>query len=286
MQDLDSIADLIVCEQTSPLDNTVTSMDVRKVGNETVARFDTNLQSFEIINRNGRMYLGDNIWDRIVHDDEIQTCLRGNRWFGEMDHPFNRIETEKLSQARMRKVDMSNRSHVIINPRIKGNLLKATIESSCNDVGKGFRDEVLRGMIPAFSCRAVARMERRNNKPTVIVGKLVTYDWVLYESHPEAEGSENLTVKRVGGNVPITESASSNFKTLGDVIVPVDALNRVAEKDKNVNFIMEACNLSNDDLIGYNSLSKRVVIGDRNTRIFAKLSQKSIATLEDALSMY
>ena len=41
MKEFDPIADLYVCEQTSPIDNTVSSLDVRKAGGDTVARFDT-----------------------------------------------------------------------------------------------------------------------------------------------------------------------------------------------------------------------------------------------------
>ena len=284
MKEFDPIADLYVCEQTSPIDNTVSSLDVRKAGGDTVARFDTTLQSFDVMNRNGRMYLGDNVWQSI-QTEENQTLIRGNRWFGEQDHPFNTTESGKLTPERMRKIYMPNRSHVILNPRIRGNLLLATIESSCNDVGKGFRDEVLRGMVPAFSCRAVARMERRNNKPTIIIGKLITYDWVLFQSHREAEGANNLAQRQIGNNLPIVES-TTDTRTMGDVIVPVDALKSVAEKDRNVNYIMESYDISNEGLIGYNSSSKRVIIGDRNTRIYAKLEPESIASIENVLSMF
>lgn len=284
MQEFDPIADLFVCEQTSPLDNTVSSLDARKAGGETVARFDTTLQSFDVMNRNGRMYLADNVW-QAIQTEENQTLIHGNRWFGEQDHPFNTTEAGKLTPERMRKIYMPNRSHVILNPRIKGNLLLATIESSCNDVGKGFRDEVFRGMVPAFSCRAVARMERRNGKPTIIVGKLITYDWVLFQSHREAEGADGTVERRIGGSIPVTES-TSDVRTAGDVVIPVDALIQVAEKDPNVNCIMESYNFTNDDLIGYNSSSKRVIIGDRNNRIFARLKPESIASIENALSMF
>nr|DAU65871.1 MAG TPA: Prohead core protein serine protease [Caudoviricetes sp.] len=284
MKEFDPIADLYVCEQTSPIDNTVSSLDVRKAGGDTVARFDTTLQSFDVMNRNGRMYLSDNVWQSI-QTEENQTLIRGNRWFGEQDHPFNTTESGKLTPERMRKIYMPNRSHVILNPRIRGNLLLATIESSCNDVGKGFRDEVLRGMVPAFSCRAVARMERRNNKPTIIIGKLITYDWVLFQSHREAEGANNLAQRQIGNNLPVMESVTDT-RNVGDVIIPVDALKSVAEKDRNVNYIMESYDISNEGLIGYNSSSKRVIIGDRNTRIYAKLEPESIASIENVLSMF
>lgn len=284
MQEFDPIADLFVCEQTSPADNTVSSLDTRKAGGDTVARFDTTLQSFEVMNRNGRQYLGDNVWSNIL-TEENQTLIRGNRWFGEQDHPFNTTEAGKLTPERMRKIYMPNRSHVIINPRLKGNLLVSTIESSCNDVGKGFRDEVLRGMVPAFSCRAVARMEMRNGKPTIIISKLITYDWVLYQSHREAEGASNVGIKQLGG--PIVESVSEDGTHKTDVIVPLaEVLKNVSEKDRNVNCIMESYDFTNEELIGYNSSSKRVIIGDRNSRIFAKLAPESIASIEDALSMF
>ena len=94
MQEFDPIADLFVCEQTSPADNTVSSLDTRKAGGDTVARFDTTLQSFEVMNRNGRQYLGDNVWSNIL-TEENQTLIRGNRWFGEQDHPFNTTEAGK-----------------------------------------------------------------------------------------------------------------------------------------------------------------------------------------------
>ena len=177
----DAMALVFVSEQTSPTDNVVRSIDVKNTAGSTVVQFETTLHSFDVINRNKRYYLGDNIMDTINNDDEIQTMLRGKRWFGEQDHPSDIYTANKLTPGRMRKIYMPNRSHVILDPKRVGNRLNSVIESSCNDVGQGFRDEVLRGMIPAFSCRALARMENINNRPTVIARKVVTYDWVLYQ---------------------------------------------------------------------------------------------------------
>ena len=78
MKEFDPIADLYVCEKTSQIDNTVSSLDVRKAGGDTVARFDTTLQSLDVMNRNGRMYLGENVW-QAIQTEENQTLIRGNR---------------------------------------------------------------------------------------------------------------------------------------------------------------------------------------------------------------
>ena len=67
----------------------------RQLESDTVARFDTTLQSFDVMNRNGRMYLGDNVW-QAIQTEENQTLIRGNRWFGEQDHPFNTTESAPI----------------------------------------------------------------------------------------------------------------------------------------------------------------------------------------------
>ena len=77
MKEFDPIADLYVCEQTSPIDNTVSSLDVRKAGGDTVARFDTTLQSFDVMNRNGRMYLVDHTLLKVLWK-MIMTSLQRN----------------------------------------------------------------------------------------------------------------------------------------------------------------------------------------------------------------
>lgn len=247
--------------------------------------FDTNLQDFDVLNRNQRYYDGKNIWE-CIQSEKIQSLLATGGWFGEFDHPAPEVEGEKLTPQRIQNVPPKYRAFKIMNPRIEGNVLKARIQSAQGEVGEGFGKEVLAGWIPQFSCRAIATMVMRNGKPYVIVRRLITYDAPWYPSHKIAHATSGakVTTKSFTESVEDTvttmlESAKDKIK---DVMIPLkEILTDIGRRDVTAGLIMESFDLSMDDLCGFNESHDQIIIKDHDNYIYCNIDPKSVDMVND-----
>lgn len=284
-KDLTDVGFMYVAEQCSPSsdDNTVKNINVVNKSGVFFVEFDTGLHSFECMNRNDRMYLRSNLEENFK-TERIQSLLHDNAFFGEQDHPMEITEHGKLAKKRVQNIYMPNRSHKIMLPKFEGNMLNAHIQTaSGTEAGRGFANEIIQGLIPDFSCRAIATLRLINGKPVVIVRKLITYDWVLYPSHKEATiiGSPTGAIKEIATTV--TESAKDRIKKFTkDVALPLkEILESVGMKDPNTELIMESFDLDKSALVGFDDDKTHAIIKDNNNVIYSNMSPKTIHEVED-----
>ena len=288
-----SLGFMYLAEQTSPEDNKVTDLKVITENGIRYSRFHTGLHSFRCYNRNKRRYWGPNV-EQCVHTERIQDMLRRRGWFGEMDHPLQIEANNPLSEERVRTIYMPSRSHKILNPIFKGDMMEADIETaSGSENGIGFHNEIIQGLIPAFSCRSIAFIGTINGEPYVIIRFLVTYDWVLYPSHREAEmiGGANTITKQ---DKIIVESAHPGLVLPGgrrkfteDVMIPLDELiGFTADRDENIKILMESFELTREDIVGFDSTLEHAIVRDGNNVIFANISAKTTNEVKDFLSSF
>lgn len=272
---VDSALGLIyISEQTSPEDNVVKNMDVIDKGNGVFyVKFRTCMHSFDVLNRNSRMYDASNIMD-CIGSERIQHYLSHGGWYGEMDHPTPFIQGEKLHPERINLIWMKNTSHRFLNPTVERNLLMSDVETDAGtDAGMNLAKKMVQGFIPGFSCRAIASMVNKNGRPLVLCRKVVCYDWVLYQSHREAEQDtsvKNSFISKVAKTTDmITEKVKDGAK---EILVPLkEILENVGRTDVNAQVVMEAFELSNDDLVGFNKDHSQIVIRDDNNLIYCNM---------------
>lgn len=283
----DYLGFVYIAEETNSADRVVKSLDVVEKGSIFFVSFDSVLHSFEIINRNTRQYLGDNIMECIEKSEKIQACLADNAWFGEQNHPTQVNVNDKLTPERLRDIWMPNRSHKIMRPRRKGNLLEAHIEtSSGTDAGRGFACEIIQGLKPAFSCRAIAYMKMINGKPTVIVRQLITYDWVLYPSHKEAHAITTPVANMKKINTYMTESAI-DMSAQEDVMIPLhEILGYISDKDMPANVVMESFNLGPESLVGLDSSRKHVMMRDGSNMLYINIDPNTKKEVDDFFASF
>ena len=282
-----SIGSVFISEKSNMDCRDISSVDVVNKNGVFYVSFDANLHSFGVINRNNRQYLAENIWKCITESEKIQSWLSDNAWYGEMNHPTQYYKNQEMTPERLQDPAMENRSHKILNPKIVGNLLQAHIQTaSGTDVGVGFAKEIIQGLKPAFSCRAVAVMQMVNGKPTVIIRRLITYDWVLYPSHKEAHiiSEPKLVNKMV--NV-YSESVSDTNDYVPDFMISLkDILKTVGNEDPSTATIMESFNLSFDDLIGFDESHKHAIIKDGDNRIYANINPQTKHKVDDFFASF
>jgi hypothetical protein len=239
--------------------------------------FEANLQDFDVENRNHRYYDAKNIMDNI-HTERIQNLLQNGGWFGEFDHPASEYNGNDLSPQRIQNVPPQYRAFKIMKPHLVGNVLRATIQSAQGAVGEGFGKEVLAGWIPQFSVRAVASMENRNGKPYVNVRRLITYDAPWYPSHKIAHAVTKPVVTVKSFNT-MTESVDESNT---DLCIPLkDMIRTVANEDVNTNMIMEAFDLTLEDVQGFTKDRKHLIIKDENNVVYSRINPDTVKKVND-----
>lgn len=294
MQMTDELGLMYIAEQTSPDENTVKNLKCTDKANSFFVEFDTILQSFSKLNRNKRMYLANNIGENLK-TPRIQSMLRTNGWYGEQDHPLQITEDGKLTPERVKTIYMPNRSHKIINPTVDGNLLRAKIETaSGTEAGRGMAMEIIQGLIPCFSCRAIASLTNTNGMPTVWVRMLVTYDWVLFPSHEEAE-MQGAPVAKSRSLGTITEkaqdtigSALKRFKKFSETVtVPLhEIIEYTGKHDTNTQIILESFGLDESNMVGFDKEFNHAVIKNDDNYIYANISPRTKSEVMDFLSSF
>lgn len=259
-------------EQTSFEDdyNGKFGYEVVDKGSRFYVLFDAVLQSFGIKNRNGREYDINNIWEKIQTDDYIQDQLRKNSWMGEIDHPAPILKGEELTMQRIANPDLKLTSHYIRSPKREGNLLTAHIQTdSSNENGMNMAIKIVDGkIVPCFSARVLGALRNIMGKMIVYVNKLVTYDWVLYPSHPEAEAR----IKQ-----PLVESVNEAAKYAGAKVVFLKELAQSAANDsKEVQLICESFGLTIDDVVGLTDTGNSLVITENSNVYIQPIRDKFI----------
>ena len=271
IQDLSTLC--YIQEQTSFTD------DYKNFGYEVVDKgsrfyvlFDAVLQSFGIKNRNGREYDANNIMEKIRTDDYIQSMLRQNSWVGEIDHPAPEFKGQELTMQRIANPDLKKTSHYIRNPHLNGNLLEARVQTdSSNENGMNMAIKIVDGkIIPCFSARVLGALRNIMGRPVVYVNKLITYDWVLYPSHPEALAKITQ---------PLTESVNTMENYINSKIVFLKDLARMAANNsKETEWLCESFGLTIDDVIGVTSTGNSVVVKENSNIYVQPITDKFVRT--------
>ena len=265
---------IYISEQTSPEDNVVKNIDVVNKGNGVFyVKFRTCMHSFDVLNRNSRMYEASNIMD-CIGSERIQHYLSHGGWYGEMDHPTPMKMGEKLHPDRINLIKMDNTSHRFLNPTVEGNLLMSDVETdSGTDAGMNLARKMVQGFIPGFSCRAIASMVNKGGKPVVLCRKVICYDWVLFQSHREAEQDtsvKNSFISKIANGA--TEVVEKVKTGANEVLIPLkEILKDVGRTDINTQVVMEAFDLSHEDLLGFSDDHEKIVIRDDNNYIYCNL---------------
>lgn len=215
---------------------------VYDLGSRFYVTFPAILQTFgPELNRNKRRYDQNNIWNCIQTDDYIQSMLRQNSWIGEIDHPSPDIEGEELTLQRIANPNPRLSSHYIRSPRMVGNKLEANIQTdSSNENGMNMAIKIVDGkIIPCFSARVLGT--KKPGSDLVWVKRCITYDWVLYPSHREAQAK----IKQ-----PIMESVGEVEELINCKIIPFPQLAKMAAGAEDVKYLCEAFELTEADFYG------------------------------------
>lgn len=237
---------------------------LNKDKNGKVVGFAT-FQEAEKENRNGRTYLVSDLARECVCP-RTKELLRSNTFYNEWCHPAG-------DMIRQQTIDPKCAVSRILSLEMNGNLVQGTFTPINTPLGLGFNAEILDGVLPAWSLRALGTLENIKGRNVVTNLKMVTYDSVVYPSHDVAY------TQRI-----VSESALNlnNFKEEGELI-PIlndEIISYIKNESANVKNILDQIDV----------LYESVRLDGNHVRLVAKNGDIFMVNLEsyiqDEISKY
>lgn len=169
-------------------------------------------QSANVRNRNGRWYAFEEL-DREIKCPRTVELIRTRTLMSECGHPLD------SSLQRQSTIDATKANAVILTLGMEGIDVKGTFTPSNTELGKAFEQDLREGMIPAWSLRALGSIKQTRNGAEVQNLRFITYDQVIYPSHPNAymtrlvSESTNMTSLTENSNIliPIENNSVADF---------------------------------------------------------------------------
>lgn len=277
----EEVVGYVIMEQVS---DPMPVANLREVKNNGLlyVKFDTCLQSFEVKNRNKRIYSGDAVMESLAAP-HVQELIRKGAFVSEYGHPIDQ------SMHRVTQIDPARVCGRINSYYRAGNLLKGEFETF-DDGGLGtvLTRRILQGMEPSFSLRAVAKLSRTRNGDNIMNSKahIVAYDTVVLPSHVEAYRDETKEIQVV--SQPVQESLDMSDMTYEDYAFAVNEsmlTDFIMEESKNVKLIKNVCEVLPES-IKLTSDLKNIILKEGSETYYVKTEEKIKHDVRNFLSRF
>lgn len=188
------------------------------------------LQEANEKNRNGRFYDSRDLFPQLTAPRTLE-LLRSGNLRAENGHPLSK------ELVRQQTIDPDKTVAIFLKLWTEGNFIKALFRGTNDARGEEFNQDLLDGFSPSWSLRALGTIQNTNRGAEVKGIKIITWDRVIYPSHPRAytdgivsesgillPDSNNIVIPEndPGRLIPITnesvinyiKSESANFKSI------------------------------------------------------------------------
>lgn len=184
-------------------------------------------QEAEKENRNGRSYMASDLL-REIKCPRTMELLKSNTFYSEWCHPMG-------DMVRQQTIDPKCAVARILSLEMNGNLVQGTFTPINTPLGMGYNAEILEGVLPAWSLRALGSLEVIKGRNVVTNLKMVTYDSVVYPSHDVA-----YTQRIVSESAGFTKNSRSLHE--GGEIIPItnsEVMNYIKNESANISRILD-----------------------------------------------
>ena len=237
------------------------SVDIREDKNDRtrVTGMGT-LQTGNEKNRNGRIYRTADLAKEIAAPRQ-QELLAAKQMCGEAGHP---IGADASSLVRQQTIDPTKICVRYLKLWMEGDNVMGTFQGTNNALGEAFDKDLRQGVLPAFSLRALGTISSTPQGAVVENLKMITYDYVIYPSHPhaytkgiinESAGIANVAKSNFAMNSSMdgTRSFIKEFsnKDVVDAITSMreSAVDYIKDKSHNFKLLQEFYDMTNYDTI-------------------------------------
>lgn len=244
---------------------TVNELELLEKGDRVTGK--GTLQTGNERNRNGRFYRTEDLAKEIVAPRQMELLNTGNM-LGEAGHPLSK------ELIRQQTIDPTNTCVRYIKLWMEGDNVMGLFQGTNNALGETFDKDLRMGVKPAFSLRALGTIRTGREGAVVENLKIITYDYVIYPSHP---GAYTTGIVNESSIIPIIESgfdlnkhpnmdATKSFIgsfTNEDVVnimrsqhENADMFNIIKDKSLNFNLLKECFDMTKIDTVDIISPNK------------------------------
>ena len=199
-------------------------------------------------NRNGRIYELKDMKPEVEGDRIQKELIPTGNMCGHDGHPSSTelsvqsVIDPKLCSVRYSKI------------WLEGNEIHANFRGTNNDYGKAFNADLMEGVRPSFSLRALGSVDReRSGKCYVRNLRIITWDRVIFPSHKRAYMSNLITSK----------NESAVLESCGYDMTKNDMLN--GEKALNEGVLIPIANKQVVDYIKHESANVKAILNNFET---------------------
>jgi hypothetical protein len=214
------------------------------------------LQTANEKNRNGRWYDSSELFPQLEAPRTIE-LLNAGYLRAEMGHPLDK------DLQRQSTIDDTKTCARFLKLWVQGNDVWGRFVATNNKNGHAFDLDLKEGCKPAWSLRALGSVEQTRRGAEVRNLKLITYDQVIFPSHPGA-----YTQRLVSESTSLGESGdlSANNLTGEAKLFPVenkDIISYIQNESANIKFIQEYFDFVYSDIKVTNN-GTRVMLTENN----------------------
>ena len=192
------------------------------------------LQTADEKNRNGRYYSEEELFPQLRAPRTIE-LLESGTLKAECGHPLSK------DLQRQSTIDDTRTCARFLKLWTEGKNVMAHVVGTNNELGKAFDLDLKEGVKPAWSLRALGSIQQTRRGAEVKNLRVITWDNVIYPSHPGAYTQKLVTESVLPGcDTPIAES--NNICDESGTIIPVaqeDVIRFIQQESANLKFIRE-----------------------------------------------
>lgn len=246
----------------------IKELELTESGNRVIA--DGVLQTGNTKNRNGRLYKTTDLVKEINAPRQQELLSTGNMK-GEAGHPMS------TDLARQQTIDPKYTCVRFLKFWHDGDNIMGRFKGDNNQLGDAFDKDLRDGVLPAFSLRALGGVEETPSGMVVVNLKMITYDYVIYPSHPTAytKGivSESANIghgeavksnmykyiekNRLDANTSLLKEFTNN--TVLSAIQKESAIDYIKDKSHNYSLMKEAFDLTKSSSVDLSPEGKIII---------------------------
>ena len=230
----------IICE--SDISPKVTNISNAKINGKLVA--EGILQTADERNRNGRYYAEEELFPQLTAPRTLE-LLRAGYLRAEMGHPLSK------DLQRQSMIDDTKTCARFLKLWTVGKDIWATFTATNNVNGEAFNADLAEGCLPAWSLRALGTIDKTRRGMEVRNLRLITWDQVIYPSHPGA-----YTQRIISESTVMNESTSMDISEKNDMvgeamIIPItdnNIISFIQSESSNLKFVRECFDFAYDSI--------------------------------------
>ncbi len=230
----------IICE--SDIAHQITNLRSETMNGKAIA--EGILQTADEKNRNGRYYAEEQLFPQLTAPRTLE-LLNAGYLRAEMGHPLSK------DLRRQSTIDDTKTCARFLELWTVGKDVWGKFVGTNNKYGEAFDMDLKEGCKPAWSLRALGSIQQTRRGAEVRDLRVITWDNVIYPSHPGAYTQRILSEETIMNEATIVNEAEKNDMMGEPLVIPytnTDVISFIQAQSKNLKFVRECFDFVYNDI--------------------------------------